>query len=264
MKLEFYKYQGAGNDFVMLYDPKAALTLSTDQVRHLCDRRYGIGADGLIVLRPSTIAHFQMQYYNSDGSKNTFCGNGGRCIALFAHDLGLVPDIMDFEASDGVHRAEILSAATHTDTAQVSLMMQDVKRIERMGEATILHTGSPHYIAWVEDLAAVPVAQAGSDIRHWEVFESEGINVNFVQRTPAGLAIRTYERGVEAETLACGTGITAAAIASTAGQLGDFDVSVQATGGSLCVSFSKDTAATATNILLKGPACQVFAGKINI
>jgi diaminopimelate epimerase len=258
MNIRFYKYQGAGNDFILIDNRDGQIKLNTEQISFLCDRRFGIGADGLMLLELVEDADFKMVYYNSDGNESTMCGNGGRCIAGFAHKLGVAGRQMNFEAIDGLHFAVI------KDNNIVALQMQDVKSIEFGEGHDILNTGSPHYVTWVENTADINVFQEGRSIRNQEQFQPKGINVNFVQRNGNGLNIRTYERGVEDETFACGTGVTAAAIASVGRQTGVFTVPVIAKGGSLSVSFEKTGVTTAENIILTGEAKFVFEGEIEL
>ncbi len=258
MNIRFYKYQGAGNDFILIDNRDGQVKLNTEQVAFLCNRRFGIGADGLMLLELVEDADFKMVYFNSDGNESTMCGNGGRCIAAFAHKLGAAGKQMTFEAIDGLHFAVI------KDNNIVALQMQDVTAIEFGEGYDILNTGSPHYITWVNDTATVDVFGEGRSIRNREQFQPKGINVNFVNRKGNGLDIRTYERGVEDETFACGTGVTAAAIASVGRQTGVFHVPVAAKGGDLSVSFEKTSDTTAENIILTGDAKFVFEGEIGI
>lgn len=259
MILHFYKYQGAGNDFVILDNRDNLYTLSTAQINFLCDRRFGIGADGLMLLERAEGYDFKMVYYNADGQESTMCGNGGRCIASFAQYLGIAGDEPFFIAIDGPHKTLIAADGT------VSLQMQDIDHIEFGEEETILNTGSPHYISFRKAIDELDVFALGKAIRNQERFQPKGINVNFVEVLPDGdLNIRTYERGVEDETLACGTGVTAAAIASVCGQTGHFDIAVAARGGELSVRFDKSGRTSANNIWLTGPARLVFEGNITI
>ncbi|WP_240432920.1 diaminopimelate epimerase [Taibaiella koreensis] len=258
MELSFYKYQGAGNDFILADNREGQIRLNPKQIAWLCHRRFGIGADGLMLLQLTPDADFEMVYYNSDGNESTMCGNGGRCIAAFARQLGVAGNVMRFKAIDGIHEARIRADET------VALQMQDVTKIEDHGDHVILDTGSPHYIQWVADVNAVNVFGEGRAIRNREAFQPKGINVNFVQRSGEDLLIRTYERGVEDETLACGTGVTAAAIAAVGKETGRFHVPVLAVGGFLSVSFEKKDAATAENIVLTGEAVFVFKGSIGV
>lgn len=258
MEISFYKYHGAGNDFILIDNRAAHITLTTAQVAGLCHRRFGIGADGLMLLQHTPGADFEMVYYNADGNESTMCGNGGRCIAAFAHLLGVTGMDMQFKAVDGMHEAHI-----HEDGI-VSLHMQDVTAIDFKDDYTILDTGSPHFVQWVDELAGTDVFREGRKVRNREAFQPKGINVNFVQRKENGIAIRTYERGVEDETLACGTGVTAAAIVSVGVQTGHFSIPVKAEGGDLSVTFEKKDAGTAQHIILTGGATFVFKGTVDV
>ncbi len=258
MKLHFYKYHGAGNDFILLDNREGSIHLNKEQVAALCNRHYGIGADGLMLLEDAGVYDFKMVYYNSDGGESTMCGNGGRCITAFAQKLGLVTTVANFIAIDGKHEATLFSDGT------ISLHMQDVAGIEHNEGYAILNTGSPHYIQWVDDVATTDVFHEGRRIRNLPVFEPGGINVNFVQRTNAGLNVRTYERGVEDETMSCGTGVTAAAIAASGSSTGEHVVPIFTPGGRLEISFTKDAPGTAKNVILKGPATFVYEGEIDI
>lgn len=258
MQLHFFKYQGTGNDFILLDNREENITLSTEQVAFLCNRRFGIGADGLMLLEKHTDSDFRMVYYNSDGKESSMCGNGGRCITAFAKRLGIVQHEAQFLAVDGFHEAII------DDNEIVSLQMIDVPEMDLSKDVAILNTGSPHYVQWVEDVAQVDVQNLGRSIRNEKRFEPGGINVNFIQMLENILKVRTYERGVEDETLSCGTGVTAAAIASTRDKTGDFTVAVEAPGGNLEVSFSKLQPYAATKVMLKGPAVFVYEGDITI
>jgi diaminopimelate epimerase len=246
MKLHFYKYQGTGNDFILLDNRKGDISLTEAQLALLCHRRFGIGADGLMLLEQASDADFRMVYYNADGAESTMCGNGGRCITAFT-------------AADGLHHATV------SNDGIVSLRMQDVDHISDYPDHVELNTGSPHYVQWVDDAAAVAVFSEGRRIRNSEQFGTKGINVNFAQRLEDGsLFVRTYERGVEDETLSCGTGVMAAAIAATGDQTGNFTTSVQTPGGMLMISFRKDRPGTAADVVLTGPAIFVFEGAIEL
>ncbi|GAA4308278.1 diaminopimelate epimerase [Compostibacter hankyongensis] len=259
MQIHFYKYQGAGNDFVVLDNREGIYDgLSTAQIHFLCDRRFGIGADGLMMLNPHTEGDFEMRYFNADGREGSMCGNGGRCLVAFARHRELIGTSTRFYAVDGWHEAHI------QDDGWVSLKMQDVGEVERSGDDFVLDTGSPHYVRFVPDVDAVDVWRSGRDIRYNERFSGEGINVNFVQRTDGGLKIRTYERGVEAETLACGTGVTAAAIAAAGDQPGSHAVAVNARGGRLEVRYRQTDEQHFTDVWLCGPAAYVFEGNIPV
>lgn len=258
MELSFFKYHGAGNDFILIDNSEGKISLTTEQITYLCHRRFGIGADGLMLLQKITEADFEMVYYNSDGNESTMCGNGGRCIAAFAHYLGIAGKEMTFKAIDGLHHAVI------HDDGIVALQMQDVASITWEDNHAILNTGSPHFVQWVDDVNNIDVFHKGRSIRNRQAFQPKGINVNFIQKADQGIVIRTYERGVEDETLACGTGVTAAAIVSAGDKTGTFNIPVKAMGGNLSVRFEKKSAHTANDIILTGGATFVFKGTINI
>lgn len=256
--LNFVKYQGAGNDFVMIDNRSGAWNnLSIQQIQQLCNRRFGVGADGLIKINAWNQGDFECDYYNSDGSKS-FCGNGARCAVAFARELGIDKKHYVFMAIDGEHEAFIENEFVH-------LKMNDVQSIEHIGADAFLNTGSPHYIQWVKNVNEVNVFQAGQAIRYNERFIQEGVNVNFIESVPGNaLRIRTYERGVEDETLSCGTGITAAALAYAAKEQlkGNQTIPITAVGGDLQVSFNY-SGEQFTNIWLIGPAQRVFQGEFN-
>ncbi len=254
MHIPFFKYQGTGNDFVLIDNRGGTIALSREQVAMMCHRRYGIGADGLMLLESAEGHDFKMVYYNADGGESTMCGNGGRCIVAFAAALGIIKDKASFIAIDGPHTAIINANFT------VSLHMMDVVGIEHNEGHSILNTGSPHYVAWVDDVRQVPVYTEGKRIRHLPKFAPGGTNVNFAHSEGGDLWVRTYERGVEDETLSCGTGVTAAAIAATAHNTGNFETTVYTPGGILKVSFTKPIASTATNVVLSGAAVFVYNG----
>ncbi|MFA9211789.1 MAG: diaminopimelate epimerase [Moraxellaceae bacterium] len=259
MELKFSKYQGTGNDFIMIDNLKGQWNeLSLFQIQQLCDRKFGIGADGLIKINTTTGYDFEVDYYNADGSQS-FCGNGARCAVVFAHQLGITKQTVSFEAIDGLHSA--------TKTADlVALQMSNVLdwTIEEEG-ALSLNTGSPHYIKWCTHLQEQDMVAYGKSIRYSPMYASEGINVNLVEVLSENqLAIRTYERGVEDETLSCGTGVTAAAIAAAIQQdkLGNLSFSLSTQGGDLSVKFNRISDKKIEDIWLIGPAKHVFEGTI--
>lgn len=277
--MEFWKYQGAGNDFIMV-DQRSRQWLrreNTEQIAALCDRRFGIGADGLILLEQHADYDFEMIYFNADGRESTMCGNGGRCIAAFAYDRGILRnnDHYRFLAIDGAHEAFVLSPDDPDQQNlagqgfyHVDLKMQDVGNIQQEDAVFILNTGSPHYVRFVDDTAHLDMRSEGRSVRYSDRFKKEGINVNFVAILPGGrLKIRTYERGVEDETLACGTGVTAAALACAVFnkmECPEDGVSVEALGGDLKVRYKPGArAGEFTDIWLKGPAKRVFSGNID-
>lgn len=229
---------------------------NTALVKQLCHRRYGIGADGLILIEQSKETDFEMVYFNSDGSKS-FCGNGGRCAVYFANALGMVGDNAEFKAIDGFHEAYLLDQAVY-------LRMRNVDAVEQYEEDMFINTGSPHYIRFVKELAKMDVVEEGRKIRNSDLYKAEGTNVNFVEPTQEGkLYVRTYERGVEDETLSCGTGVTAVALAST--YLGySSPVKLVTPGGQLQVAFKTKGGDAFTDIYLSGPVTPVYKGEISI
>jgi diaminopimelate epimerase len=256
--MTFYKYQGTGNDFILFDNRDGNIDLSTAEVAKLCDRHFGIGADGLMLLQNEPGYDFRMGYYNSDGNESTMCGNGGRCMVAFAKSLGIIKNTASFVAIDGPHTATINANGI------VSLRMQDVKNVDIQDSYTILNTGSPHYVLWVTDAKNTEVFHQGRNIRNQPEFQPDGINVNFVQIHDGKLTVRTYERGVEDETLSCGTGVTAAAIAATAKFEGEFSTDIETPGGNLQVTFTKNSATTAIDVMLIGPATFVFKGEVEV
>ena len=260
MQLEFYKYQGTGNDFVMIDNRTAIFPKeNTELVAHLCDRRFGIGADGLILLDTDADTDFRMVYYNSDGNLSSMCGNGGRCLVAFAKKLNIIQNETTFIASDGLHYATV------SEENIVSLQMIDVTEIKNTSEYSFLNTGSPHHVQLVADLENYNVKENGATIRYGDLYGKEGSNVNFVKKiNDSTFSLRTYERGVEGETLACGTGATAVAIAMNAtGQTNLNAINLNVEGGKLSVSFDIENGKY-TNVFLKGPAEFVYKGTIEI
>lgn len=266
--MQFWKYQGAGNDFVLV-DQRERQWLTredTHRIARLCDRRFGIGADGLILLQQKTGYDFEMVYFNADGRESTMCGNGGRCIVAFARHLGLIGETCCFWAIDGAHEARLLPERAAAPGAEwVELKMIEVANIQRDGEAYVLNTGSPHYVRFVSGLDQVDMAEAGRLVRYSDRYQQAGINVNFAEANADGLSVRTYERGVEDETLACGTGVTAAAIAwhlHKGARPSAQSVPIQTQGGALAVRFEAHEDGTFSEIWLCGPATRVFVGDV--
>jgi len=254
--MEFYKYQGTGNDFVMIDNRDLQFSKDKNTIEKLCDRRFGIGADGLILLENDPDYDFKMVYYNSDGGESTMCGNGGRCLVAFAFFLDIFEDKCKFIAIDGEHEAEIHNGI-------VKLKMINVETISNDGNDTVMNTGSPHYVKYVEDLVNYNVFAEGNGIRNSENYKEKGINVNFVEKiTDDEIFVRTYERGVEDETFSCGTGVTASAL--TFLQKNNLiSVKVKTLGGNLKV-YAEKNGNSFQNIWLEGPAKQVFKGKIDL
>jgi diaminopimelate epimerase len=265
MKIHFHKYQGTGNDFVMIdnrtdFFPKNDIKL----IEYLCDRRFGIGADGLILLEKDSIesrlknsTHFKMVYYNSDGNQSTMCGNGGRCLVAFAKSLNIIENKATFVAIDGLHHATI------DDNNIVSLQMSDVADIKITNDYIFLNTGSPHHVEMVENLYLYNVKENGARIRNSDLYGKSGSNVNFVSKvSESEFTIRTFERGVEDETLSCGTGATAVAIGMHATKKTEATkIQINVQGGKLVVYFDEEFD-NYLNVFLKGPATFVFSGEI--
>lgn len=251
----FYKYQGSGNDFVILdnrenFFPKQDTAL----IAKICHRRFGVGADGLILLEKSAEVDFTMVYYNSDGNLSSMCGNGGRCITHFAKFLGIISEKTEFDAVDGKHHATIKNNT-------VKLKMNDVSEIIALDNYSFLNTGSPHHVQLVKSIEDFNVFSEGRKIRN-DIYGVEGSNVNFVEKISEDtFSVRTYERGVEDETLSCGTGVTAVALAMfEKGETKSSSVSLSTPGGLLKVHFEKNNTQY-INIYLEGPAEQVFKGR---
>ena len=263
MQISFFKYQGTGNDFVMIDNRSAGYEqqLGAADVARICRRRMGVGADGLILLSPSDKGDFRMIYYNADGNESSMCGNGGRCIVAFAHQLGITGERCVFDAVDGLHEAE------YAVGGQVRLRMISPHGYCEIGPgAKWIDTGSPHYVAFSQqDLSGMDVFGLGRAIRYSPAFAPGGTNVNFVNVLNKGqIRVRTYERGVEDETLSCGTGVTACAYLYLQDMAPDLDaVSVQTEGGDLRVEVLNRSTST-EEVWLCGPAIRVFAGNIEI
>lgn len=264
MTLSFHKYQGTGNDFVMVDDRAQRFDASNYQlVRHLCDRRRGIGADGLILLRNHPEYDFEMVYFNADGHLGSMCGNGGRCTVAFARQLSVIQESTRFLAADGPHEAHIAADGT------VQLRMQDVASQQNVeGHGVFLNTGSPHVVQFMpaSTLAELDVLAEGRAVRYGELFREKGTNVNFVE-TPVASGqpwqVRTYERGVEDETLSCGTGVTAVALAASRHGASS-PVYLRTPGGDLRVTFDPQPDGSFRNVYLIGPATHVFEGTVTV
>lgn len=257
MRLHFYKYQATGNDFVVVDNRAGNLKLNQEQIARLCHRKFGVGADGLMLIERHPSLHFRLEYYNSDGSQS-LCGNGSRAAVHMAAQLGLLDTAATFQAYDGPHDAELLPAGI------IRLGMGDVVTHTRYGDDYFIHTGSPHYVRFVDDVKAYPVVEEGRKIRYSDAFKPGGTNVNFVQRLPNNtLFVRTYERGVEDETLSCGTGITAAALAAALEGYAS-PVAINALGGELSVGFNRMADGRFTHVDLIGPAQCVFEGDVEV
>ncbi len=258
MDIEFYKYHGNGNDFIITDEWEKSYDLGESEISLLCDRHLGIGADGFIRLLKSDKADFEMRYYNSDGNLASMCGNGGRCIAAFAFGKGYAGKEMMFQAYDGIHKASVINILKTGKEYYVALQMNDVTNVKKSESYYFLDTGSPHYVEFVKDVENINVVKRGQKIRYDKRFAPDGTNVNFVEISGNRLFVRTYERGVEDETLSCGTGVTAANIAAFL-ETGKKGFETITKGGTFSVDF-ESTNSVFKNIYLKGAAMFVFYG----
>lgn len=254
--MDFVKYQGTGNDFIMVDGRGGTFSRHAHDVPKLCHRRFGIGSDGLIVIEDSTEASFYMNFFNPDGSQS-FCGNGARCAMKFAAELGIIGDTAVFAAIDGLHEGRIAGDEVH-------ILMKKVQPVQRVHEDYVIHTGSPHFIRYTDQVESVDLLAEARRIRFSDTYAAVGINVNFVEElpTPGSVRMRTYERGVEDETLSCGTGVTAAAISYVSRHPQCRVVNVITRGGALRVSLTVDDAGAFSDIWLEGPAQRIFEGTI--
>ncbi|MBL4655561.1 MAG: diaminopimelate epimerase [Bacteroidia bacterium] len=256
MKLSFVKYQGTGNDFIIFDNRESTLSRKNIEFyKTICHRRYGIGADGVILIQNHNEYDFEMVYFNADGREGSMCGNGARCAVAFARSIGMIESDAVFLAYDGKHSASF-------NDHNVRIEMTDVNDVEFGNDYYFLDTGSPHYIVFVDDVEQVDVRKEGGKIRYNDRFNAEGTNVDFVQKTDSGIQIRTYERGVEDETLSCGTGVTASSLCSFLKyELNTTQLQVLTQGGNLEVSFDHQDG-NFSNIYLQGPANFVFTGDV--
>lgn len=261
MKIRFSKYQGTGNDFIIIDNREERFNGDNIEfINHLCDRRFGIGADGLMLLENSGTTSFRMRYFNSDGREGSMCGNGGRCIAAFAvhNNLIINKSSFSFDAVDGLHEASY-------NNGIVSLKMQDVKELSNYNGDYFLNTGSPHFVRFVESSDKVAVFEDGKAIRWSDQFKPNGTNVNFVEKISSEhIKVRTFERGVEDETLSCGTGVVASSIAAYKAFETSNSINIDVLGGKLHVSFQPEDNDNFKNIWLTGPATFVFEGTIDM
>ena len=258
MTIPFNKYQGTGNDFIIIDNRRRIFNPSDSRlINSLCDRRFGIGADGLILISDSCGIDYEMRYFNSDGNESTMCGNGGRCAAAFSFRHNIAGAEQRFLAADGIHRA------VFSDDL-IRLKMNDVSAIQTIDGEFFINTGSPHYVVFTKDVKMVDVASEGAKLRWSDRFAPGGTNVNFAEVREKGIFVRTFERGVENETLSCGTGVTASAIASVlTGHFDNGNVEVETPGGRLSVSLTVE-GDVVKDIWLTGPATFVFEGKVEI
>jgi diaminopimelate epimerase len=255
MNIPFTKYHGTGNDFILIDNRDKKHRLSAQQIEKLCHRRYGIGADGLMMLEKEDGYDFKMIYYNSDGNEGSMCGNGGRCITRFAQDIGIMKDEYHFIAIDGPHDSAIELNGT------IRLKMKDISKVETHTTFDFLDTGSPHVVKQVQELSDFDVVTEGKAIRNSPKYKQNGVNVNFVQVINGSrIFVRTYERGVEDETYSCGTGVTASALVHAHNERGFNHVEVETNGGMLYVEYDRISEHAFENIWLAGPAVKVFEG----
>jgi len=256
--MNFTKYHGTGNDFVMVDDRENDFDINDQElIASICSRRFGIGADGLILLRLKEGYDFEMVYFNADGAQSSMCGNGGRCLVHFAHKLDVFEKNCTFLAIDGPHEAVV------NDDESIKLKMSDVSELIKVGEDYVLDTGSPHYVTVVDEALQEDVYQRGQEIRYSDPFAEHGVNVNFISNDDDGLTVCTYERGVEDETLSCGTGVTASAIVAHEinPDLHPSPIAIVTKGGDLRIHFKKAKEEHYTDIWLEGPATPVYTGQ---
>lgn len=257
MIISFTKYQATGNDFILIDNRSGEIQLTNQEIIRACDRKFGVGADGLILIEPSATSDFTVNYFNSDGSQS-LCGNGSRAAVHFAAQLSLLKEHTIFDAFDGKHEATLL----HSDT--VRLRMNDVDSVKTIDTDFYLNTGSPHLIRFVQAIEGYPVFEKGKSLRYSETFKPAGTNVNFVELlSNNSIYVRTYERGVENETLSCGTGVTAAALAASTLNYHS-PITIKTRGGELSVEFKNSQAGIFTDIYLIGPAKKVFDGTLEL
>lgn len=256
--IPFYKFHGTGNDFIMIDGRQWMKSISPELIKQQCDRHRGIGADGLIIIKPAEDFDFEMVYFNSDGSLAKMCGNGARCSAAFAYLSGICSTTPTFMAGDGSHTAQISSISQSEWMVEVSINDAEIPAIN--GSTAEINTGTPHLVILTPDLKITDVIAEGRKIRYSEKYAEEGININWLKIGEKQISVRTYERGVEAETLSCGTGVTASAIFAAV-HTGKLNWEVITNGGMLWVSMNK-TKNVMTNIRLKGSAKMTFKGEV--
>jgi diaminopimelate epimerase len=256
----FHKYHGTGNDFIIVDNRQGHYMLTQKQIHALCDRHFGIGADGFISIENSIIADFKMVYYNADGNAGSMCGNGGRCAVAFAYATNIITAHTVFEAFDGLHTAKITS--TNSNVSMIELGMADVSHWHINNNRLLIDTGSPHYVCRVEDLESLDILATARQIRYDKTISTDGVNVNLMEKKDTCYFLRTYERGVEKETLSCGTGATAAGIAAHL-WFGGSSFDIKTLGGHLTVSLKKQ-GESFTEIMLYGPAEYVFKWTVDL
>ena len=263
MTIAFKKYHGTGNDFILIDDRALTFAATQEQIANLCHRRFGIGADGLILLRSHARADFEMIYYNSDGRLGSLCGNGARCITAFAFNLGIITKQARFMAFDGPHESEVQEMNLNTNHFQIKLKMNDVQAIAPNADSCFMNTGSPHLVLAKDLIAELDVFTEGRRIRYSKPFAEEGTNVDFICKTSNGIAMRVYERGVEDETYSSGTGAVACALSADLFGWTQSPCTLSTKGGVLQVDYDKSEL-TFTNIWLTGPAIKTYEGSIDL
>ncbi|MEQ9064449.1 MAG: diaminopimelate epimerase [Vicingaceae bacterium] len=256
MLVDFHKYHGNGNDFILIDNRSLGLKLSSIEIKEICHRHFGIGSDGIILIENDQETDFNMVFYNPDGSQS-FCGNGSRCSLHFAFNEGIIEGHAIFRAIDGIHRGEVKDFHTR-------IQISDIEEVKRFEDCFFVNTGSPHAIVFVENVDLIEIATEASRIRHDSRFAPDGTNVNFVEFTDNGIRSRVFERGVENETLSSGSGTTAQAICSHALKGLDSPISVSTRGGNLKVEFSFDGNGHYNNIWLVGEVNPVFKGTLSL
>ncbi len=257
MKIPFQKYEATGNDFVIIDNRKGEYSFAVDQIKKICDRKFGVGADGLMLIEKHSTLDFNLIYFNSDGSPS-LCGNGSRAAMKMASSLGMINGHASFNAYDGIHEGELLPNNV------VRLKMNDVKEVKKGNKGVFINTGSPHFIQAVASTKDFPVVEEGKKIRYSETFKPAGTNANFIELLPGNtIFVRTYERGVEDETLSCGTGVTAAALAASLDGYRS-PVGIRTLGGELSVEFKSSQDGSFTDVYLIGPAKKVFEGTLEL
>jgi diaminopimelate epimerase len=275
MNFSFYKYQGTGNDFILADNRKGTIKLNTKQVAFLCSRKWGIGADGLLLLQNKKGYDFEMKYYNADGKTSTFCGNGSRCIVAFAKKIKAIrKNTTTFMAADGAHEATLLSSSNKN--SRVNVKMRDIEAIEtgkqgniisgKKGAYYLVNSGSPHYVVFGHTFKGANIIPEAKQVRYSGLFGTGGVNVNFAEKTKRGIFVRTYERGVEDETLSCGTGVTASALSAAMVGMASSQkhCTVETPGGKLTVRFHKEANHAFAHVWLEGEATFIYQGQIEI
>jgi diaminopimelate epimerase len=264
MSIKFYKFESTGNDFIIIDNRVKSVILSNQQIKKICDRRFGVGANGLIFYNQSNNYDFEMKYFNANGYEGSMCGNGGRSLIAFSHFIGDAINDVTFNAVDGMHKGSIISKSSDKQWL-IKLQMIEVEKYKMVDKAYDIDTGSPHYVEFLEELKDINVYEKGRSIRYNDVYVKNGTNVNFVEVIDENkLFVRTYERGVEDETYSCGTGVTASALAyAIKNNLQQASINIKVFGGNLKVSFERE-GNKFYNIWLEGSSNFIFKGEMDI